>query len=374
MLEKKNILAKSVARIALAVTALGLAQTAFAQERPIMAPVPPVKADGTITTPSFELPYSSLASPEARETFVKRLQATETMPRSIEESRKASDDKLRPQYELIRRMYPVHSVRSQIGSVPIETFIPDRGIAPENRDKVLIQLHGGGFVAGGGGQTGAIESIPIAVTAGIKVVAVDYRLAPENVFPAASQDLETVYRELLKTYRPGNIGIYGCSAGGLLSAQAVTWLHKQKLPLPGAIGVFCASLHAFDEGDSAQLWSRMGSVLRILPPPVPTDTAVRTPYMSNVSRKDPLALPAASPELMKLFPPTLLMTGTRAPEMSGAVQSHLELRDLGVDSELLLFDGMDHGFYSDASLPESQRAYRLIARFFADHLGKTRKR
>lgn len=56
--------------------------------------------------------------------------------------------------------------------------------------------------------------------------------------------------------------------------------------------------------------------------------------------------------------------------MSGAAQSHIELLDLGRTSELALFDGMDHGFFSDATLPESQRAYRLIAQFFNRHLGK----
>jgi monoterpene epsilon-lactone hydrolase len=55
--------------------------------------------------------------------------------------------------------------------------------------------------------------------------------------------------------------------------------------------------------------------------------------------------------------------------MSAAVQSHLEFVELGVKSQLLLFDGMDHGFFSDPSIPESTRAYNLITRFFADNLG-----
>lgn len=348
--------------------------TAVAQDRPVMAPLPPVTDDGAIKTPEFDLPFSSLASPEARDAFVKRLRAPSQIATDIATARRNSDDKLRPQYELIARTFPVTSNKSAIGTVPIETFVPVAGIAPENRNRVLIQLHGGGFTAGGGGLTGAVESIPIAVTGRIKVVAVDYRLGPENRFPAASEDVATVYRELLKTYRPENIGIYGCSAGGMLSAQAVAWFLKEKLPVPGAIGIFCASTHTFAEGDSAQLWTRMGSVLRIVPPAKPDGTFGRSiAYLAGVSASEPLAVPAASREVLKAFPPTLLMTGTRAPEASAAAQSHLELRDLGVKSELLLFDGMDHGFYSDASLPESRLAYRLIARFFADHLGQRQK-
>jgi acetyl esterase/lipase len=60
--------------------------------------------------------------------------------------------------------------------------------------------------------------------------------------------------------------------------------------------------------------------------------------------------------------------------MSAAAQSHLELKQLGVKSELLLFDGMDHGFYSDPALPESVTAYKLIAEFFAENLGVNRSR
>ena len=121
---------------------------------------------------------------------------------------------------------------------------------------MLIQLHGGGFTAGGGGQGGALESIPVASVARIRIIAVDYRLGPEDHFPAASEDVEAVYRELLRTYKPGNVGVYGCSAGGMLSAEMIPWFLKEELPLPGAIRAFCASLHTFAEGDFARMQPR----------------------------------------------------------------------------------------------------------------------
>jgi epsilon-lactone hydrolase len=106
----------------------------------------------------------------------------------------------------------------------------------------------------------------------------------------------------------------------------------------------------------------LGSVIPIIPsakPKFPTD---------------PLQYPSASKDVLKGFPATLFLTGTRAPEMSGATQAHLQLLELGVKSELLLFDGMDHGFYTDVTFPESQRAYKLIAQFFAEHLGTKRSK
>ena len=337
---------------------------------PVLAPAPPFKDDGTITVPSFDLPFSSFASREARESFVQRLRNPMAIVPDMVKMRQISDERIRPQLEKAKALYPTTSDKSVMGGVPVETFAPTGGIAPQNKERVLIQVHGGGFVAGGGGIAGALESIPIASVGRIKVVAVDYRLGPEHHFPAASEDLAAVYRELLKTYRPENIGIYGCSAGGMLSAEAIPWFLKEKLPLPGAIGVICASLHTFGEGDSAQLQPRLGSVLRLVPPATPQDNfGVRDAYFAGASTKDPLAVPGASKEVMKAFPPTLFLTGTRAPEMSAAAQSHLELRELGVKSELLLFDGLDHGFYSDVALPESAIAYKLIVRFFAENLG-----
>lgn len=352
----------------------GLSPDVWAQQRPAMAPLPAVSDDGTITTPSFELPFSSLASAEARAAFVQRLRAPQPVGADIAEIRRITDEKLARQLEVSKQRYPYTSTRSLLAGVPVETFTPTAGIAPDNAHRVLIQLHGGGFVAGGGGIGGAVESVPIAGEGRIKVVAVDYRMAPEHRFPAASEDVEKVYRELLKSYRPENIGIYGCSAGGLLTAQSVAWLRQGGLPRPGAVGIFCASAYFFHDGDSSQIWPRMGSVLRLLHPPVTGSTFPPTePYHAGVEYVNPLALPSASKEVMADFPPTLLLTGTRSSEMSGAAQTHLDLRELGVTSELLLFDGMDHGFYSDATLPESIKAYKLIARFFDTHLGKAAK-
>lgn len=343
----------------------------MAQDMPGLASSPPVKDDGAITVPSFELPFSSYASPEATRELVERLRTPSPITSDITKMREITDQRMAPHIAEMGRRYPYTSTKSVIGGVPVETFVPKAGIAPENADRVLIEVHGGAFVTGNGGPGGAVESIPIAGVGRIKVVAVDYRLAPEHRFPAGSQDLAAVYRDLLKSYPAKNIGIYGCSAGGLLTAQSVPWFLKEKLPLPGAIGILCASTHAFGEGDSTQIWQRLGSVIRIVPEakPSPEGFARMSPYFIGADARDPLAVPAASQDVLKAFPPTLFLTGTRAPEMSSAAQSHIELRELGVKSELFLFDGLDHGFISDPTLPESRRAYALIARFFSENLG-----
>lgn len=361
---------------AAALAGLMIASAPAVAQMPTMAPYPPVKDDGAITTPSFELPFSSFASPEARASFVKRIREPMTMVPDIAKMRASTDERMTPFLTTMKRVYPYTATRSKIGGVPVDTIVPTAGIAPANKNKVLIELHGGAFVAGGGGIGGQIEAVPIASVGRIKVIAVDYRMAPEHRFPAASEDVAAVYRELLKTYKPENIGIFGCSAGGMLAAQSISWFLKEGLPLPGAIGVFCATLYTFAEGDSPQLWSRMGSVLRMVPPAKvdPSSFGRSLPYFAGASATDPLAVPGASEDILKQFPPTLLLTGSRAPEASGAAQSHIRLRDLGVESDLFLFDGLDHGFFSEPDLPESKTAYRLITQFFAEHLGKPRSK
>jgi monoterpene epsilon-lactone hydrolase len=364
--KKRSLAVVSVAASLVA----GIAVTA---DMPAIAHAPPVKDDGTITVPSFDLPFSSFASREARDALVQRLRNPMPMVADIAKTRSMMDERMAPVLERAKSLYPYTVSKSTMGGVPVQTYVPTAGIAPQNKDRVLIELHGGAFVVGGGGPGGASESIPIAGVGHIKVVAVDYRLGPENHFPAASEDVAAVYRELLKTYKPQNVGIYGCSAGGMLSAETIPWFLKEKLPLPGAIGVFCASLYTFGEGDSAQIQPRLGSVIPIIPPTVPQDNfGASTAYFGGASSKDPLAVPGASKQVMKAFPPTLFLTGTRAPDMSAAAQSHLKLKQLGVKSELLLFDGMDHGFYADPTLPESVTAYELIAAFFAENLGVKR--
>lgn len=273
-----------------------------------------------------------------------------------------------PKIETLTRLYPYNSTTSVLGGVPIESFQPKEGIAPENLDRVLMNLHGGAFLFGGGGPGGAAESIPMAGLGRIKVISVDYRMAPEHRFPAANEDVVAVYRELLRVYRPENIGIYGYSAGGALAGQAIAWFKKERLPMPGAIGILCASTHRYGEGDPSQLWPRTQSTQQIesiLPNPEQLTGAA---YFEGANPTDPLAVPAASMDVLRLFPPTLFVTGSRAYEMSSAARSHLELIELGVSSQLALFDGMDHGFVL-YPIPEATRAHRIVATFFQHNLG-----
>jgi acetyl esterase/lipase len=86
--------------------------------------------------------------------------------------------------------------------------------------------------------------------------------------------------------------------------------------------------------------------------------------------RDPLVSPALYPELLARFPPTLVITGTRAGEMSAAVHTHTRLFAAGADAVLHVWEGMWHGFLEDIDLPEAEEARAVIVRFFDRHLGQ----
>ena len=114
-------------------------------------------------------------------------------------------------------------------------------------DRVLINVHGGGFNSDSGSLT---ETIPVAFMTQTKVVAVLYRLAPEHPFPASVDDTIAVYRELLKTYKPEKIVLYGTSAGAILTAEVAVRLKQLGLPLPKALGIFSGMGDFSQAGDS----------------------------------------------------------------------------------------------------------------------------
>src|SRR4029077_11407314 len=125
-----------------------------------------------------------------------------------------------------------------------------------------------------------------------------------------------VYRELTKNYAAKNIGIYGCSAGGALTAQAASCLPPHSLPQTGAIGIFGAGAVRFGAGDSAYV---AGYIDGTFPPPAkpgePQSDMTRG-YFATTTMTDSMVSPALHADVLKKFPPTLIITGTRAMDMS----------------------------------------------------------
>jgi acetyl esterase/lipase len=355
--------------------ALGLALAGLAPAGAQSGSDPRISDDGTVTLDGVRIPLSDKLSDEGR-AYMRHLIINKPFGVSVSDLAKerARQDEimfgfLRP----MRERYKVEISEQKIAGIVADVVVPAEGIPPENRGRVLINVHGGGFVTGAR-STSLVESVPLAALMKIKVVSIDYRMAPEHQFPAASEDVEAAYRELLKTYDPSQIGIYGCSAGGFLTAQATARLAAHDLPMPAAIGVFCAGLNGYFGGDSTSLG---GALLGMLPPPAgsarPPASAPATAspnYLSTARADDPLAYPIVSPDLLAKFPPTLFVTGSRGFDFSSALDSHNKLAATGVESRFHGWDGMFHGFFYNSELPESREAYDVMVNFFDSHLAK----
>jgi acetyl esterase/lipase len=329
-----------------------------------------VDSDGTVHMPAQVVPVSSFLSPEGKAYLAEHLINVQRPEMLVQEN--GVPPLLAGYLKRQRELFRVRREETTIGGVHAYVYEPADGIAPSNRDRVLINLHGGGFRECWPGCA-ELESMPIAALGRIKVVSLDYRQGPKYRFPAASEDVAAAYRELTKTHRPENIGIYGCSAGGMLTAMSVAWFQRHDLPRPGAAGLLCSGAASVGGaafgGDASYTTMPLGEGRAIAPPM--SGSSGGMDYLAGTDPNDPLVAPASSPEVLAKFPPTLIVTGTRAFELSAAVYTHTQLVKQGVDADLHVWEGMFHGFFYNPDVPESRDCYDVIIDFFASRLGKT---
>jgi epsilon-lactone hydrolase len=340
------------------------------------APRTSVDAEGSIHIPSTVVPLSNYMSPEAKRAFIAARNETGvrlTPDMTLDQQRAAVDEHVRSRLTHIESLYPVEIEKRSIAGVAVDVITPKAGIASDNRDRILINLHGASFAYSFRGLARLLEAIPIAGEARIQVLSIDYRTSPQYEYPAATEDVTAVYRELLKSYRPENIGIFGCSTGAALTANVVAWFQKVELPAPGAIGLFCEGAIQDDrlEGDSHFISRALSGRTTLPTSGKPTEP---NEYMRETDPLDPIVAPIVSLDVLSRFPPVLLLTGTRDPLMSGVLYTHARLVKANVDADLHVWDGMWHAFMLDPDLPESREAYAVIRKFFDGHLGRLKQR
>ncbi|MGA8937963.1 MAG: alpha/beta hydrolase fold domain-containing protein [Acidobacteriaceae bacterium] len=261
-----------------------------------------------------------------------------------------------------KRLYPANVGAATIAGVPVRVVTP-LTMSPAKKDYVLINVHGGGFVVDSGSLT---ETIPMANLTGMKVISVLYRMAPEHPFPAAVDDTIAVYREVLKTYKAKNIGLYGTSAGAILTAEVTAKIKQLGLPMPGATGVFSGTGDLSQGGDSTAIFALNG-FSGYLAPPEPGKPVI-SPYVGKTNPRDPILSPLYSD--VRGFPPTLFITSTRDLLLSGTTILDRAYLRAGVDTQLIVFEALPHAFWNNPTLPEAKEADRYMAAFFLKHLGK----
>ncbi|MGO9083773.1 MAG: alpha/beta hydrolase [Candidatus Sulfotelmatobacter sp.] len=317
-------------------------------------------ADGTAHVMRV-VPMPNTISPEAQQ-WLTSLTQGKSGPESLAERRRRTDEWRKFGSAEARKYYPANVEETTMAGVRTDIITPVT--MPEvNRNRVLINLHGGGFNSDSGSL---IEGIPIANLAKTKVVSVYYRLAPENPFPAAVDDVVAVYRELLKTYRPQSIGIFGTSAGAILTAEVTVRLKQLGLPLPAAIGIFSGLADFSRVGDSRQIFTLNGlpgEMQPVDPNHLPDDQ-----YVGKTDRRDPVLSPLFAD--LHGMPPSLLVTSTRDLLLSDTTIFHRALLHAGNDAQLVVFEALPHAFWYHFQLPETKEALELMAKFFDEKLAR----
>jgi epsilon-lactone hydrolase len=317
-----------------------------------------IDADGTAHVTRV-VPVPRTISPQAQETLRKQVSDV-AKPETLAERRSKTDTWQAGAGKEAQQIYPVNTAEDTIAGVPVRIITP-LTIPAGKRSRVLINLHGGGFNSDSGSLS---ETIPIANLTQTKVVAVLYRLAPEHPFPAAVDDSVAVYKELLKTYQPQNIGIYGTSAGAILTGEVAVKLRQLGLPLPAALGIFSGLGDFSQYADSWAIYSLNGFSGPLSPP------AKELPnggYVGSTDRKDPVLSPLYAD--LKGFPPALFITSGRDALLSGTTILHRAFLRAGVDAQLVVFEALPHAFWNNARLPESKEMQQISAAFFDRRLG-----
>src|SRR6185312_1882859 len=304
------------------------------------------------------VPVPKTVSAEAQKSLARRVSDAPSNETLAERRAKTDTWQTRAGAEF-RAIYPVKVDEGIIAGVPVKTITP-LTIPGSKRDRVLINVHGGGFNSDSGSLT---ETVPIANLTQTKVIAVLYRLAPEHPFPAAVDDAVAVYKELLKTYKPDHIGLYGTSAGAILTAEIAVKLRQAALPLPAALGIFSGLGDFSRVGDSQAIYALNGFSGPLTPPgSEPHDLG----YVGSTDPKDPVLSPLFAN--LSGFPPSLFITSTRDLLLSGTTILHRAFLRAGIDAHFVVFEALPHAFWNDPHLPESKEADGLMAAFFDKYL------
>jgi acetyl esterase/lipase len=324
---------------------------------------------GPRTVPGRSIPVPDTVSPEVQALIAApyRVPAWDANPKSAEEWKELVATlaaRGAAAQAGIREKLGVTMQPAVIGGVKAFILAP-KVIPAANRNRLLVHVHGGGYVYNPG-EAGTGEAALMAAYGGFKVISFDYRMPPDAPYPAAMDDAMAVWKAALKMQRPRNMAIFGTSTGGGMTLAMILRAKQEHLPLPAAIAPGTPWSDLTDTGDTYKTNEWLDNVL-----------VSYNGYLSRAAQLYANGHDLRDPQLSPIygdfhgFPPAILTSGTRDLFLSNTVLTHRKLREAGVDAVLQVFEGMSHAQYLfDPYAPETKEAFTEIARFFAAHLAK----
>ena len=221
------------------------------------------------------------------------------------------------------------SVRgSNLGELNVELAVFDEA------GPIVLYFHGGGFVTGSCTSHRHVCSYLAKCVEGV-VYSVDYRLAPENPFPAALDDAVAAYRALIREFPDRPVSIAGDSAGGGLAFSCASSLRDAGERMPACIVGFSPWVNLCTDNESYELLSELDPLLSA---EVADWHSGR--YLNGASANDPRVSPLFADH--KDLPPTLIQIGDREVFLGDAVLMHQKLLQARVQSVLEIGSGLFH--------------------------------
>lgn len=248
----------------------------------------------------------------------------------------------------------VRETREVIAGVDVNRYSRQTPLTASAASGVVLHVHGGAYV-GGSATFGRVHS-EITARAGIEVVSVDYRLAPEHPYPAAVDDSLAVYRELSAS-QP--VVVVGESAGGGLALALVQRIRDEGLPMPLAVVAMMPwadltqSSSSYDLNRGRDVLTREGL------------TRGAVAYAGDLDLTDPGISPLFGS--FDGFPPTLVLVGTHDSLLEDARAVFRMLSEAGVQTELVEIAGGTHSF-AQMPAPEGREAMALVYGYLIDAL------
>ncbi|MGI9221610.1 MAG: alpha/beta hydrolase [Woeseiaceae bacterium] len=219
-------------------------------------------------------------------------------------------------------------------------------------DASLLYFHGGGYRVGSLDSHHAFTA-HLAVACKTAVNALDYRLAPENPYPAAVDDAVTAYKEMLQYTAGDKIMLAGDSAGGGLTLACLLRLQDEGLPMPGCAALLSPHLDLTCTNDLKGVSRKiMLDSAKLYAGDFPLDTVGVSPLLGEMHGLPPLLIQVAKGEMLE-------SDSVRLAERASAA---------GVSVEMRVFDEAFHVFQIFTGFPESQDALRDISDFYNRHI------
>ena len=295
---------------------------------------------GTMALPAQAIPVPRSLSPQAAAFLagmVERVSQQSAMPDPVTDGADLAVQRLGPAAAAFTGSFET----TELGQGALLYRAQPAGAEGRNAEVGYFDIHGGGFIAGGGEMCRMLAKIR-AADYDAQVFSVDYRLAPAHPFPAALDDCLDAYRAVLARVDAANLVVGGSSAGGNLAAALLLRSRAEGLPMPAALLLMTPATDMTASGDSRVTNRLLDVSLYGGAGAGPAD------YLGNSDPRDPYLSPLFG-EIGEDWPPTLLTTGTRDLLLSDTVLMHRKLREAGVDAQLLVTEaGLHIGFMGSA--------------------------